>query len=557
MSSETPEPPPIDRRRYRRVRRFFAGVFLHLFWHDVVLRWPILRWLRSDPLPRWTRLASRYRSLAVELGGVLIKLGQFLSTRVDILPLEIVRELSGLQDEVPAAPVEAIIEQIESDLGHPLGELFPHFDREPLGAASLAQVHAARLANGREVVVKVLRPGIETLVETDLGAIGQAIRWAKAWKVVRRRIDLDWVEEEFATTTRRELDLENEGRNAETFAELFEGDPDVYLPSIYWPTSGRRTLTEENVAFLKITDFAAIRAAGIDPAEVARRLYRVYMRQIFEHNLVHADPHPGNLFVKPLATEERGEGPGFQIVFVDFGMVAEIPPRLRAALRRFVIGLGNRDAGEVIQAFRDAGYLLPGADLVQLEEAVDALFERFWGVEMGRMGKLAVSEVGTLWNDFGQLLLETPIQLQVDLMFTGRAVEILGGLTTELDEGFNPWDEVVPFADALARQAADRPWQAVATELVDQLRQLAGWPANMARVANLAQRGRLTLRTALAPDTRKQLQRIERRIGGLSDALLAAAALVAGAVLYAELPLVGLGLMGVGAAWGVLTRWLG
>ena len=116
---------------------------------------------------------------------------------------------------------------------------------------------------------------------------------------------------------------------------------------------------------------------------------------------------------------------------------------------------------------------------------------------------------------------------------------------------------VVPFAGAPARQAADRPWQAIAAELVDQLRQLAGWPANMARVANLAQRGRLTLRTALAPDTRKQLQRLERRVGGLSDALLAGAALVAGAVLYAELPLVGLGLMATGAAWGVLTRWLG
>lgn len=517
----------------------------------------MLRVLRSDPLPRWTAIAGRYRGLAVELGGVLIKLGQFLSTRVDILPLEVVRELSGLQDEVPAAPVEAIIEQVEADLGCPLAEVFPRFDREPLGAASLAQVHAAHLADGQEVVVKVLRPGIEVLVETDLGAIGQAIRWARAWKVVRQRIDLDWVEEEFATTTRRELDLENEGRNAERFGELFAGDPDVCLPRIHWPTSSRRTLTEENVAFLKITDIEGIRAAGIDPAEVARRLYRVYMRQIFEHHLVHADPHPGNLFVKPLPPAERGDGPGFQIVFVDFGMVAEIPPRLRSALRRFVIGLGNRDAGEVIQAFRDAGYLLPGADLVQLEEAVDALFERFWGVEMGRMGKLAVSEVGTLWSEFGQLLLETPIQLQVDLMFTGRAIEILGGLTTELDEDFNPWQEVVPFADALARQAADRPWQAVAAELVDQLRQLAGWPANMARVANLAQRGRLTLRMALAPDSRKQLQRLERRVGSLSDALLAGAALVAGAVLYPELPWAGLVLMGAGAVWGLLTRWLG
>ena len=535
-------------------------MFVHVFWHDFVLRQPGLGWLRSDPLERWTRIAQKYRGLAVELGGVLIKLGQFLSTRVDILPLEVVRELSGLQDEVPAAPVDAVIAQIEDDFGRPLAEIFPTFDRRPLGAASLAQVHAAQLVDGTEVVVKVLRPGIDILVETDLKAIGQAIGWAKAWGFVRRRIDLDWVEEEFAAVTRSELDLENEGRNAERFAELFAKDPDVTLPRIYWQTSARRTLTEENVAFLKITDVAAIRAAGIAPAEVARKLYRVYMRQIFEHHAVHADPHPGNLFVKPLGPDpddaEDG-GRDFQIVFVDFGMVAEIPPRLRAALRRFVIGLGNRDASEVIQAFRDAGYLLPGADLLQLEEAVDALFERFWGVEMGRMGKLAVSEVGTLWREFGALLLETPIQLQVDLMFTGRAVEILGGLTTELDDEFNPWQEVVPFADALARQAADRPWQAQAAELVDQLRQLASWPTNMARVANLAQRGRLTIRSALAPDARKQLQRLERRVHRLGDSLLAAAALVAGAVVFTQQPLIGAGLMAAGALWGLAARWLG
>ena len=176
MSDTTPPTAPtaIDRRRYRQVRRFFAGMFVHVFWHDFVLRQPGLGWLRSDPLERWTRIAQKYRALAVELGGVLIKLGQFLSTRVDILPLEVVRELSGLHDEVPAAPVEAVIAQIEDDFGRPLAEIFPTFDRRPLGAASLAQVHAAQLVDGTEVVVKVLRPGIDVLVETDLKAIGQA-----------------------------------------------------------------------------------------------------------------------------------------------------------------------------------------------------------------------------------------------------------------------------------------------------------------------------------------------------------------------------------------------
>lgn len=557
-NEEDRTPAVIDRRRFRRVRNFFARAFIVIFWHDFVLRTvPGLRLLRSDPIPRWVALAQRYRALAVELGGVLIKLGQFLSIRVDILPLEVTRELSGLQDEVPPSDFSAVVEQLESEFGRPLDAIFDHLEPEPLGAASLAQVHAARLPDGREVVVKVLRPGIDVLVETDLKAIGMAIRWLEAWAFVRKRIDLEWVEEEFGATTRRELDLRLEGRNAEHFTELFANDDDVYLPSIEWEYTTQRTLTEENVGYININDLEALDAAGIRPDKVARTLYQVYMRQVFVHHFLHADPHPGNLFVKPLDVDPDAkpeEGRPFQIVFVDFGMVAVIPPRLRSALRRLVIGLGSRDASEVIQAVRDAGYLLPGADLLQLEEAVDAIFERFWGVEMGRLNKLAQNEAGTLWKEFGQLLLETPVQVQVDMMFTGRALEILGGLATYLDKDFNPWQEIVPFAERLARESVTRNLGAQATELFEQARQLAKLPSNVARVANLAQRGRLMVRTGLAPDARKELARLGRRVDRLGDMVFAVGALVAGAILMGDQPGLGIGLMVAGTLWALVTK---
>jgi predicted unusual protein kinase regulating ubiquinone biosynthesis (AarF/ABC1/UbiB family) len=540
---------PIDRRRYLRVLFFFGRVFLHVFWFDFLLRQPPLHLLRSDPLPRWVAIAQHYRVLAVSLGGVLIKLGQYLSTRVDILPIEVARELSGLQDEVPPHDFDSIVAQVEEDFSRPLGEIFAEFDRQALGAASLAQAHGARLHDGRRVVVKVLRPGIERLVETDLRAVGRAIRWVKWWGFVRRRVDLDWVEEEFAGTTRRELDLRLEADNVERFAQMFRDDPQVLVPRVFREMTARRTLTEENVAGIKMGDLEAMAVAGIESKEVARTLYRLYMEQIFTHNFVHADPHPGNLFLHP----GDGEVP-FRIAFVDFGMMAEIPARLRSALRQLLIGLGQRDAAKLVQALREGGYLLPGADLVTLEEAVEAVFDRFWGLDLGRFNRLVMQEMGPMWREFGQLLLETPIQLQVDLMFTGRAMEILSGLVTALDQEFNPWAEVVPFAERLAAAAMEAGWPVQAARLLERLQALAGLPSDAARVAQMARRGRLTLRYSLAPDARKQAGRLVRSVDRLGTQVMAAAALLSGALLFAEVPVLGGVLMGGALVVVIWTR---
>lgn len=539
---------PLDRRRFRRVLAFFLRVFVSILFWDFLLNRPLLRVLRPRPERRWRRIARRYRKLAVEMGGVLIKLGQYLSTRVDVLPHEITGELSGLQDEVPAEPFAAILERLEASFPQPIDEVFLWIDPKPLGAASLAQVHGARLPEGDEVVIKILRPGIEERVETDLAAVSVAVRWLKRWKFIRRRVDLEWLIDEFATTTRAELDLTAEGRNAEAFAKLFSRRR-VTVPRVYWQATGRTCLTQQNVKYLKIDDLEALEQAGIAPSKVARKLYRLYMEQIFLHNLVHADPHPGNLFVQPmpLAADpvDASYGPGdavppapdgtersFRLVFVDFGMMATIPERLRNALRDFLLGLAERDAYRVVQALRAAGVLLPGADLAQLEDAVDLLFEKLWGVDMGRLNDVARAEFGNLWSEMGELLLETPVQAQVDLMFTTRALEILTGLATRLDPNFNPWEETVPFARRLAAREARRASGDLVTELVEQSGRLLTLPTDLARFLTDADRGKLTLRSTLAPDHRRQLKAIEKAIRRLGATLFAAALLVAGAVVY-------------------------
>lgn len=540
------DPSLIDPKRYRKVRWFFAKAFAQVIWWDIILNRPVLNWVRTPPLPRWQKIARRYRDLAVEMGGVLIKLGQFLSTRVDILPAEVTGELAGLRDEVPAEKFEAIVAQIEADFGRPVSEIFEWLAPEPLGAASLGQAHLARLAaNGAEVVVKVLRPGINGLVETDLAAISLALRWLKYYKRISRRVDLDWLAEEFATVTRNELDFVAEGRNAERFAQDFADEPQVYVPKVYWDYSAARTLTLENVGYLKIADLAAIDAVGIDRAKVAKKLYNVYMQQTFVTNFVHADPHPGNLFIRPMPTpEEQARGvvgfkPGqpvpyapdrsFQIVFVDFGMVAHIPERLRKALREYAIGVGTRDSYRIVQSYVTAGVLLPGADLKRLEEAHDALFERFWGVRLGQIKDVALVEAESLVREYRDVIYDAPFQFQVDMLFVLRAVGILSGMATNLDEEFDPWAETIPFAERLAAEEIQRNWRGWLQEVVSLGQILFRLPGQADRVLTLAERGNLTLQTSFAPDTRKLVQRLDQAIGRLTWVVLAVGLLISGA----------------------------
>jgi predicted unusual protein kinase regulating ubiquinone biosynthesis (AarF/ABC1/UbiB family) len=562
----------IDFKRYRKVRRFVTRTFLHFLWWDVVLAYPALARFRRPAVERWRLVARRYRALAGEMGGVLIKLGQFLSVRVDLLPPEVLQELAGLQDEVPPERFADVVSQIEADFGRPLGAIFSRVDPEPVGSASLAQVHRARLPSGEEVVVKVLRPGIERLVETDLAATGLAIRLLLVFKQVRRRVDLRRLAEEFRRTTENELDLGAEGKHAERFAADFAGDPRVCVPKVYWEYSARHTMTLEDVGYLKVADLAGLERAGIDRRELARVLYRVYMQQIFVHHFVHADPHPGNLFVRPLPgpgePPEIPFGPGdpvpflknrpFQVVFVDFGMVADIPLRLRGALREYVIALGTRDAPRIVQAYASAGVLLPGADLTRLEAMHRTLFERFWGVRIGQMREVAFSEAGYFFREYKDLLYDAPFQVQVDLLFASRAVGLLSGLATTLDPEFDPWAETLPFAERLAKEEL-RDWRAWLGEGLGQLRRLVALPGRLEEFLTRAERGEIAVQTALAPDTRRAIKQIERSAHRLTWSVLAAAALIGAVLLHIDLPKEHwdrwLALLAAGAfLWGTVTK---
>jgi len=560
-----------DWPRYFRIAFFFARTFLSfIFWDLIVGRLPFIgTGVRSGAPERWRKTAQRYRRLAIRLGGVLIKLGQFLSVRVDVLPPEITSELTGLQDEVPAEKLEDIKAVIAGEFGRPVEQVFAWFAPVPVAAASLAQVHPARLfgpadapGSGPEVVVKVQRPHIERLVETDLAAVRLAATWLKWYRPITQHVDLDRLYEEFATTTRHELDFILEGKNYEHFADDFAGDPRVYTAKVYWDTTTRRVLTLENVAGIKINDFAAIEAAGISRAQVARQLYDVYLQQIFVNHFMHADPHPGNLFLHPAEPDPRaprGAPRPFKVVFVDFGMVAIIPEALRAGLREYVIALATHDAHRMVQSYVSAGVLLPGADLKRLEEVHDILLKRMGGVRMGQLRDVALEQADFMFREYRDLIYEMPFQFPSDMLFAMRAVAILSGLATSMDPDFDPWAATIPFAEQLASDELVHDWRGNLDQLLDVGRLMFRLPNRLDRFLTQAERGDVMVQTALAPDHARALRRIERSVDRQMWAIIAAGLVIAGALLRSSPGNEGLStvlLVGAGAAllWGLTRR---
>ncbi len=543
---------PPDLKRYRQVRWFFMKILLHALWWDILLNRPVLCWFRPPALGRYKKIVIKFRALAVEMGGVLIKLGQFLSIRVDILPEEITRELAGLQDDVPPERTEDILARIEADFGCPASELFEWFSPEPLGAASLAQVHAVRLCSGEPAVVKVLRPGIEARVESDLAAVRLACKWLKHYKRLHRRVDFDWLAREFTDVTRRELDFERERRNAAQLARDLADNPHVHIPEIFREYSAAHTLTLENVGYIRISDLAAIEAAGISRAEVADTLYNIYMQQVFETFFVHVDPHPGNLFVMPLPNESEKQagitafqpgdpipccpGRDFRIAFVDFGMMAETPRRLRLALREYVVGLGTQDARKVVQAYVRAGTLLPGADLNRLEEAHEALFERLGGVRVGGLKEKMLKEGKYFLDQYRDLIREAPFQVQVDMLFIMRAVGILSGLAATLDPEFDIWAKTLPHA----RKYAGKSFETHAAEWFRQIFSMIHTcftlPENLGLLLNQTCRGKLRFQTDLSSDVQKNLSGLNQAVRHLVRAVLCAGFIIAAALLYTMKP---------------------
>ncbi len=553
MSTPAHPTPTIDRRRYRRTIRFFAGVILNIILWDLLLaRLPLVRRrVRAGRSLRYRRHARRFRLLAVEMGGVMIKLGQFLSARVDVLPPEITGELQGLQDEVPPVPFQTILARFQAELGE-RAHAFQAIEATPLAAASLGQTHRARLqldGHPQAVVLKIQRPDIEHLVATDLEALRVVARWIMRYRPIRRRANTPALMEEFARTLWEELDYHAEAEHARRFQAMFAADPGVHIPHVYTAYSTARVLVMENVEAIKITDLAQLRAAGVDPQAVAGRLLDAYFKQIFEEAYFHADPHPGNLFVRPLAAG------AFQLVFVDFGMVGQIGG-LRDRLRQVLVAVTQRDARLLTQTYAELGFFLPGADLERITQAQEKILNQMWGRQLLELARPDPREVQALGLEFRDLLFEFPFQAPQDFIYLGRALGMISGLVSLLDPNLNPWYYLEQYGQkVIASQEGRRLGRATLTAGLRPYLQL---PVALYRFLETAQEGRLQLQTHPDRQTEQRLTQLEQRLRQLNGSILAAGALVAGALLYVNdepaLAFVSWGLAGLSVVWGWLRR---
>jgi predicted unusual protein kinase regulating ubiquinone biosynthesis (AarF/ABC1/UbiB family) len=532
----------VMRARYRRITRFAARYLVQAWWYELLLpRLGLAGIGNRNRAARMRRIARRFHVLAVDLGGLMIKVGQFMSSRLDVLPPEITKELEGLQDEVPPVPFPAIRELAESELGMPLGGAFAWVDEVPLAAASLGQAHRARLADAdaadtglSEVVIKIQRPGIDRIVEVDLRALRRVGQWLSRVRIVADRVDMPELVEEFALTSLEEIDYLHEAANSVRFGELFDADRRVAVPEVVWERTTRRVLTLQNVTAIKITDVDGLREAGIDPSEVATRFAAVMFDQLFMNGFFHADPHPGNVFVTPTARGVAAAADAddtrvpWTFTFIDFGMMGEVPPGLRRGLRRVLIAAASRDGRGLVEGIRDVGVLLPSADTAELERAMTQLFARFGGMGFAELQEVDPREFRAFAIEFGDVVRALPFQLPENFLLIVRAMSLTSGVCSALDPAFNIWDAVEPYANRLIREEGGNLAQSFAKEAVSVASLTARLPRRLDELATRVEEGRVVVQTPRLDLRVRALERMGRRI---VSAVLFTALLIGGLLL--------------------------
>ncbi len=539
-----------DNGRYLRILTFFGRVILHVVWWDLLMaRIPLVgNRIRSTRPTRFRNWARKFRALAVEMGGVMIKLGQFLSARVDVLPPEITEELLGLQDEVPAEDPALMLAVAEAELG-PLNQRFAHIEETPLAAASLGQAHRAWLLpnngasdRGEAVVIKVQRPNIENIVRTDLDALRIVARWIMRYRPIGRRANVPALMEEFAETLWEELDYVSEADNAERFARMYANDEQVYIPAVYRRHSTGRVIVLENVESIKITDMEGMMAAHIDPKAVSEVLLTTYYTQVFKEGFFHADPHPGNLFVRPredIPWEPRLGADGnpiwgrpFWLIFVDFGMVGRVPDLVGDNLSKLLISVTTKDAEQLTEAYKNLGFFLPGADLERISEAQAVVLDRIYGRNLMELARPDPDEVQELGEEFRDLLFDFPFQVPQDFIYLGRAIGMVSGLVSQLDDQINPWYFIEKFGRDLIRGQSVKPF--TLETAVELIKPYLSTPGRIRRIIQDAEKGKLRVQSVPDRETIRRQERLEKKISQLSWSILGAAGIVSATILWLQ-----------------------
>lgn len=500
---------------------------------------------RDDSVVRMSS-AQRVRRVLEELGPTFIKFGQIISTRSDLIPLEYARELQKLQDAVPAFDYAAVEEIVIRELGAAPEEIFERFDPEPLAAASIGQVHRAVLKGGDEVVVKMQRPGIEKVLETDLEIMLHLATLIETHIQEAEIAKPTTLVDVFAANLEKEIDYLLEIGNIERFARNFAGESSLYIPAVYRDFSTRRIMTMEFVDGVKASDLAAIEEQGSDPCVIASRGMDLILKQIFEHGFFHADPHPGNILVLP----------GSRIAFLDFGMMGKISLRDRRYFSDFVMRVARRDERRAARAMLKIICHNNDVDIALLEDDVGALIDRFFGLTLKNV------EAGPLMQGAIDVAARHRLSIKPQFYLLIKAATTIEGLGRKLDPEFDLIAHCRPFIAKIQMEkyAPKRVLDELAESSFDLVNVMRDIPAGIKDVLTLTRKGKIKIdfeHRGLEP-LYEHLEQITNRI---AFAIVLAALIIGTAlVILADIPPLWHGIPIVGLAGfllaGIMGFWL-
>ncbi|MED4600621.1 AarF/ABC1/UbiB kinase family protein [Paenibacillus validus] len=510
-------------QRYRTIATAFARNGLGYVSHEMGLTEKIL-FFRSEERKELQAksVGERIRLLLEELGPTFVKLGQIASTRPDLVPADILAELERLQDKVPPFPYAEVSRILEEELGAPIESLFLQFSDKPLAAASIGQVYRACLQDGTAVVVKVQRPDIQSLIETDLDILADWARLAEGRLEWARNYRLREIVDELGKALRAEIDYTAEARNAEKFAAQSKTLEHVHVPAVYWDYSTKRVLTMAYIEGIKLSDREQLDRVGLDRRLLAERFASTIFHQVLVEGFFHGDPHPGNVLALPDGS----------LALLDFGMVGRLSPGMKKQFASFVIALRNQSSKGVIRAISNMGMIPDDVDRDALNADVDKMREKYYQVPLNQIS------LGVAVNDLFSVAFRHQIRIPTELTLLGKSLLTMEGVVSALDPTFSVFDVAEPFGKKLFLERLDprqmlKNWIEDVPEYFDLISEV---PLSLKQLSMVLRQGKLRIEVA-SPQVdalMKKMDRISNRLS-FSIVLLSLSIVMVGLIIGAAL----------------------
>lgn len=490
-------------KRLKHAQRYqeISNAFLRNGFSHLVYRLGITKHsLPSNNQETDAQMSKKYAGIKLKevlqsLGPTFIKLGQIASTRRDLIPIEIAEELEKLQDQVSSFSFQQVREMIELELGETLTQLFYSFSETPLASASIGQVHEAVLHTGEKVAVKIQRPDIKPIVETDLEILDdlarlmeQKIAWAKTYQIRK-------IIEEFSNSLRAELDYQIEGRNSERIAHQFTHKAEISIPKVHWHLSTKKILTMDLVEGIKVNNLKKLDEKGYNRKLIAERITESMLHQILIEGFFHGDPHPGNIYILP----------GNHIAYLDFGMVGRLSDETKYHFASLVINLQRKNTKGLLKAISAIGIHSEETDLTSLYNEVDEFVMKYSDVPLSKLS------IGTALNDLLTIIHHHHIQIPSDLTVLGKTLLMIEGVVKDLDPDLSIMDTVKPFGEKLIRHRFEpkKVIQGTWNEVVENLQLLSKVPKSLKDLTATVQKGKLHFEVSV-PEFKQFLLRLDK-----------------------------------------------